>query len=553
MRSGSSEASEAPYNARVTRVVVSILLALLLSCARETPQPPPAPPAPATAAAEPVDGGRLVRRLETDVRTLNYLLQTTDDERQVLDLVYDPLIALDATLSPIPATAASWEILDEGRTYLFRLDPRATFSDGKPVRAADVVFTLNTILDADSVQFESYFEDLDRERTKAVDETTVRVTFREARAGRLLSFNIGVMPEHVYGEVDFAKSTKVVGNGPYVVARRNRDKSILLERRDDYWREKPSIASVLFRPIKDDTVAWNAIRKGDLDVTRVNNDTWVRVKDDPAVTADIAFHDVYKLAWNGIAWNLSDPLLADARVRHALAMSFDRNAIIDALYHGQARPVTGPFTPDSWAASPEVAPIQFNPEAARALLGGAGWRDSDGDGVLDRDGKPLALKLLIAAGSRASRDHAQVFQESLRKVGVALEIVPLDEAAFYDMIFKRNYQAAYLAWVNDPDPDPFSLFHSSQIAPEGMNVGGYADEEADQLMERARTQLDRSRRADLYHQLHSLLARDQPYLFTVQVAEKWAVRRRVQEVKVAPGVGLFLWYPGQRAWHLKDE
>lgn len=551
MRSGSSGASKAPYNARVVRVVVSILLALALSCARETPQPPPPPP-PAPAAPEPVDGGRLVRRLETDVRSLNYLLQTTEDERQVLALIYDPLIEFDQTLSPIPATAASWEVLDDGRTYQFRLDPRATFSDGTPVRASDVVFTLNTILDADSVQFESYFEDLDREQTKAIDEKTVRVTFKEARAGRLLSFNIGVMPEHVYAEGDFAKTTKVVGNGPYVLARRGRDGTILLERRDDYWRDKPGISSVLFRPIKDDAVAWNAIRKGDVDVTRVNNDTWVRVKDDPAVTADIAFHDVYKLAWNGIAWNLSDPLLADARVRHALAMSFDRNAIIDALYHGQARPVTGPFTPDSWAANPEVAPIQFNPAAAKALLGGAGWRDSDADGVLDRDGEKLGLKLLIAAGSDASRDHAQVFQESLRKVGVALDIVPLDEAAFYDTVFKRNYQAAYLAWVNDPDPDPFSLFHSSQIAPDGMNVGGYADEEADQLIERARTQLDRQQRADLYHQLHALIARDQPYLFTVQVGEKWAVRKRVQNVQVAPGVGLFLWYPGQRGWHLRD-
>jgi len=551
MRSGSSGASKAPYNARVARVVVSILLALALSCARETPQPPPPPP-PAAAAPAPVDGGRVVRRLETDVRSLNYLLQTTEDERQVLALIYDPLVEFDQTLSPIPATAASWEILDEGRTYQFRLDPRATFSDGTPVRASDVVFTLNKILDADSVQFESYFEDLDREQTKAIDEKTVRVTFKEARAGRLLSFNIGVMPEHVYAEGDFAKATKVIGNGPYVLTRRGRDGTILLERRDDYWREKPGIASVLFRPIKDDAVAWNAIRKGDVDITRVNNDTWVRVKDDPTVTADIAFHDVYKLAWNGIAWNLSDPLLADARVRHALAMSFDRNAIIDALYHGQARPVTGPFTPDSWAANPEVSPVLFNPDAAKALLGGAGWRDSDGDGVLDRGGEKLGLKLLIAAGSDASRDHAQVFQESLRKVGVALDIVPLDEAAFYDMVFKRNYQAAYLAWVNDPDPDPFSLFHSSQIAPNGMNVGGYADEEADQLIERARTQLDRGRRADLYHQLHSLLARDQPYLFTVQVGEKWAVRKRVQNVQVAPGVGLFLWYPGQRAWHLRD-
>jgi peptide/nickel transport system substrate-binding protein len=540
---------QTPYNSRVFRVLVSIALVLLVSCSRETPQPPSAPTA---VKRERIDGGRLVRRLETDVRTLNYLLQTTEDERQVLALLYDPLIEVDQNLSPVPGIAAKWEVLDGGKAYVFHLDPRATFSDGQPVRAGDVVFTLTKILDADSLQFESYFADLDREQTKALDERTVRIAFKEARAGRLLSFNIGVMPEHVYGKEDFAKTTKVVGSGPYVLKQRLRDRSILLERRADYWRGAPSIASILFRPIKDDAVAWNAIRKGDVDVTRVNNDTWARVKNDPAVTNAVAFHDVYKLAWSGIAWNLSDPLLADIRVRRALAMAFDVRTVIDELYHGQARPVTGPFTPDSWASNPEIPAIEFNPSAATALLGSAGWRDTDSDGVLDREGKPFELALLIAAGSDASREHAQVFQESLKRIGVALEITPLDEAAFYDLVFKRNFQAAYLSWVNDPDPDPFGLFHSSQIAPDGMNVGGYSSSEADAIIDEARTELDHARRAYLYHQLHELLARDQPYLWTVQVGEKWAVRQRVRNVHVGRGVGLFLWYPDSRAWFLRD-
>src|SRR5215213_2395450 len=175
------------------RILAALLLALSLACTRETPQPPP-PPAPTNVPAVPHEGGRLQLRLESAITTLNYLLHANEDERQVLSFIYDPLVAFDQNLNPIPATATRWEVLDGGRTYVFHLDERATWSDGKPVRASDVVFTLHKILDEDSMQYAAAFELLDREQTKVVDEHTVRVAFKEARAGQLLSFNVGILP-----------------------------------------------------------------------------------------------------------------------------------------------------------------------------------------------------------------------------------------------------------------------------------------------------------------------------------------------------------------------
>jgi peptide/nickel transport system substrate-binding protein len=532
------------------RIAAALFTVLLLACRRETPQPPTPPAQTTTTAAATSDGGRLVRRLEGDVKTLNYLLQQTEDERQVLSLLYDPLVELDQNLAPIPGVATRWDVLDDGKTYVLHLDPRANFSDGTPVRASDVVFTLNKIFEAQSAQFGPWFEGLDRTRTKAIDEHTVRVVFDAPHAGRIFSFNIGIMPEHVYAKENFARTTKVVGNGPYQLKRRGRDRSLLLERRENYWREQPAIASVLFRPIADNAVAWRSMQRGEIDVSRVDNDVWFRVKDEPAVKEKMAFHDVWQLGYNCIVWNLSDPLLSDVRVRRALAMAFDRQTVIDKLYHGQARAVTGPFTPDLRENNPEAIPIEFNPSAAGALLASAGWRDTNGDGVLDREGTKFALTLLLVAGSTISRDQAQVFQDALGRIGVQLEIKPLDEAAFYDQVLQRNFQSAFLAWVNEPDPDPSDLFHSKQLAPGGMNVTGYASEEADALMDKAARELDPAARIALYHQLHDILARDQPYLWMVQVAEKWAVSHRVQNVKTAKGYGLFHWYPGSRAWWL---
>ena len=530
------------------RIAVLLFLALSLACTRESAAPTPKKAAPADATR---DGGRLLLRLEGEPNTLNYVLHATEDERQVLSFLYDPLIAFDQNLELIPATAARWEVLDGGRTYVLHLDPRATFSDGKPVRAADVVFTLRKIVDEQSPQYGAAFEALDLDGTKAVDERTVRVAFKKPRAGQLLAFNIGVLPEHVYGTGDFKKNPAVVGNGAYVLKQRVRGRSILLERRDDYWRTKPRIASILFRPIADSAVAWRALQRGDIDLSRVDNDVWMRAKNDPDVSRKLVAFDIYRLGYNAIVWNVSDPILSDARVRRALAMSFDRQTVIDRLYHGQARAVTGPFTPDQTAHNPEVSDIGFNPTAAAGLLSSAGWTDSDGDGVLDREGRKFEITLLIPAGSETARDQAQVFQQALRGIGVTLNIRVTDEAAFYDLVLQKNYQAAYLAWVNEPDPDPYGNFHSSQID-EGMNVVGYRSEEADQLLEEARVELDPARRNDLYHQLHEVLARDQPYLWTVQVSEKWIMNRRVKNVQVAKGLGLYHWYPGPHAWWIRE-
>jgi peptide/nickel transport system substrate-binding protein len=530
------------------RLLLPLLLAaaLLGRCDRETPQPAPAQPKNTQQ-----DGGRVVRRLEGALSTLNYILQTQEEERQVLAYLYDPLIALNQNLAPIPGIATRWEVGDGGRSYTLHLDPRATFSDGTPVKASDVVFTLNKIVDEQSMQFAGWFEGLDRKETKAIDDRTVRVTFKEARAAQLLAFNISVVPEHIYGKGEMSKNTQVVGNGPYVLEKHDRGRSVLLRRRKDYWRQKPPIETVFFRVIADDKVAWNALMRGEIDISRVNNDAWSHEKDKPEVQKKMQFFDAWLLSYNCIIWNFDDPLFHDVRVRRALAMAFDRDAVIKSIYHGQARPMSGPFMPDQWAHNNEVVPIEYNPQVASALLSSAGWRDTDADGILDREGKPFAFTLLLPSESAATRDQALVFQNSLQQIGVKVEISPMESASFFERLMGRDFGAAFLAWVVEPDPDPYTQFHSSQIAPAGMNIGGYKSAEADQLIDEARRELDPARRAELYHQLHDVVARDQPYLFTMQIASKWAVNRRVQNVRVSKGLGLFLWYPGPYAWWLK--
>jgi len=136
---------------------------------------------------------------------------------------------------------------------------------------------------------------------------------------------------------------------------------------------------------------------------------------------------------------------------------------------------------------------------------------------------------------------------------VQLTITSLDPSAFIQRVLAGNYQCAYLSWDLDPDPDPFALFHSSQIPPHGQNFVFYSNPEADRLIEEGRHELDQSKRITIYRKFHTLLADDQPYTWTVQVSSKWAVNRRLRNVKESRGWGLFDWYPSAYDWWIPNN
>lgn len=502
----------------------------------------------------PQDGGTLIRRLALDITTLNPVILGSRYDRYVANYLFTPIVYLDRNLQPIPGLADSWDVSEDGLTYRFELNQKATFSDGRPVRASDVVFTLKKIADPNTqaVQAHDAFASMDVEKTRAVDDHTLEVVFRKRLAAQLLRFNdVLVVPEAVYSAGDFSKDFigKAVGSGPYTLVRRDVGKEVVLQRRKDYWAERPHIETVIFKVINDHGTAFNALKSGNLDETLVPSDTWMRERTNPQLTRTIDFQRFYTLNYNYIAWNNRDPILSDKRVRRAMSMCMPIETVIQELFQGTARAMSGPFTPDHWAYNPTVQVIRYDPAGAQALLAEAGWKDTNADGVLDKNGKPFDLDLIIMTGSATSKQIGQMAQSELKKVGVHVDIVMMDGAEAIQRLMAGNYQAAYLSWDLDADPDPYGIFHSTQTpAGGGQNFVFYANAEADRIMDEARVELDASKRKDMYWRLHEILAEDQPYTWIVQNSAKWGLNRRVHGVAASRGFGFFQWYPGELGW-----
>jgi peptide/nickel transport system substrate-binding protein len=539
---------------RFRPLLATLLLLLCVACGgKETPQKAPTAAAAAIGDTTPQDGGTLNRRFDVDVVTLNPLISTNRYDRMVAQYLFTPIVNIDRNLQPIAGLAESWKIADDGLLYTFELNPKATFTDGTPVRASDVIFTLARIKDpaSEAVQIAGNFQFLDLARTRAVDDHTVEVAFTQPLAAQLLSFNdVLIIPEHVYGKGDFRKdfNSMAVGSGPYRLVRHVPGKEVVVERRADYWGERPHIQTVVIKMIGDHGVAFNALRRGDIDETMIASDTWVREQNNPELTKTIAFQRFYTNNYNFVAWSNRHPILGDKRVRRALAMCIPVEPIVNDLYHGTARAMSGPFTPDSWAFNPTVPVIRHDIEAAKQLLATAGWTDSNADGVVDRNGKKFQISIISIAGSATGAQVVQMIQSELKKAGVQVDIQSMDGASAIQRILSGNFDSAYLSWDLDPDPDQYIAFHSSQVPPRGQNFVFYSNPVTDRLIEQARREIDQSKRKELYWKIHEVLADDQPYTWIVQVSAKWGMNKRVHGAVPSRGMGYFLWYPGEFDW-----
>jgi peptide/nickel transport system substrate-binding protein len=307
------------------------------------------------------------------------------------------------------------------------------------------------------------------------------------------------------------------------------------------------VDTIRWRVLTDGETAMQALLAGELDFhDRLSIEDHFGQR-----TASEAFRERYYTGYyftpymSFTAWNLQRPQLQDPRVRRALALAFDFDAYVRDYYRGLAFQVTG----DQWYPTPwydrTLAPLPYDPPAAADLLADAGWYDRDGDGLVDQGGAPLELELSMQAGNEVTLAFAQLYQEALAEVGVAVEIAALEFPALRQRVVERDYDGVNLGLVLAFESDPEQLWHSRWAEGSSSNRAGLADPEVDALIEAIGVELDDARRAELFHRLQAEVYARQPYLFRVSAPHRFALARRVRNVELFaldPGYSIRRWY-----------
>ncbi|MBP2680289.1 MAG: extracellular solute-binding protein, family 5 [Candidatus Krumholzibacteriota bacterium] len=540
---------------RVVGAVACLVLLAVTSCGGRDKKPAQGSGAVGKE-THPTAGGVVYRHLESDCKTLNWVLYTTSYENNVLRLLYDRILDYDRNMEIVPVLARDYEVSKDHLRITVNLRDSLLWDDGKPLTAEDVKFTVDKILDPDvpAVNKEGWFSRLDR--VEISGPLTLEFVWKEPYAPCVHALTqLAPVPKHVYDRPDFTENPAnraPVGSGPFKFEEWRTGQMISLVRNPLYHGQKAYLDRVVFKIIPDGSVALSALKTGELDEMRITQIQWETQTGGPDFAARFEKWHYPVPQYNYLAWNCRSVWFHDGRVRRAMTMLFDRETVNRELYSGYADTVTGPFYKRSWAYDASVEPIPFDPAGAMKLLDEAGWKDANNDGVREKDSAKFEFDFFIVSGSETGRRFSELFQEQCRRAGIVVNLRQIEGATFFDKMFKGEYDGTALAWRLENDPDVYDTFHSSQVPPIGLNHTFYSNARVDSLLEAGRVEFDREKRAEIYHRVHRLIAEDQPYTFINSVPEKRPFSKRIGGIVISPN-GPFDFYPGAAYWYIKAD
>jgi peptide/nickel transport system substrate-binding protein len=471
------------------------------------------------------EGDWLVWAFPVEPKTLN-LISTDVDTYSVwmaFETVFESLMAYDYDEIKLkPLLAKSYQISDDGLEITFTLRDDIHFSDSVPITADDVIFTYQTIINPkiDALNLASFYVDV--EKLERIDDKTVKFYMKRPYflALEITSlWNVGIYPKHIYDFKDPQEFNKRVsnpiGSGPYIFEKWDVGDKIVFRRNENYWGPKPKIKKVIYKFIVNDKARLQAIRSGNVDIMIPAPEQFAEL------IKDKNFKKNFRCLayWNPgspffyLGWNEDTLFFADRRVRLAMTEMLDRRTIIQHLLKGSGEEITGPFYILGKENDPNIQPWPYDPNNAAKLLDEAGWKDTDGDGIRDKNGVPFRFKFSYAADNGLYQNISNVLKDSAAKVGIDIIPDPMEWSILITRLADRKFESMIMGWGGAIIDDYYQVFHSSQIDNRGSNYVGFKNAEADKLLEEIRQTLDEEKRIELSRKVHSLLHYEQPYTF----------------------------------------
>ncbi len=522
--------------AEVTRTAAVALALMAAGCGGER--------AAAPSAVDPADvpeaeryGGTVVVGGLGEIQTMNAFVSSDYMTDQVQAYVlFMTLLRYDERLDPAPYLARGWEVSPDGNEVVFELRTDVRWHDGTPTTAYDVAFTFDRVKDPD-VPYPSRSSFDHWETAEVLGPHRIRFTLRP-HADFLNGWTaLPIMPRHILKDVPPAElathpfgTSEPIGNGPFRFVEHRPGDRWTFEANPDFPEElggRPYLDRLVYRVIPNETTLFAELRSGGVHMyVRVAPELVEQVIEDPELRL-VAFPFPN---YSFIAWNSRRPFFEHAAVRRALTMAIDREEIVEAVRHGLATPAAGPVGPWHWAYDSARRPLPHLPDSAAVLLERAGWVDSDGDDVREKDGVRFSFELATNE-SRERRSIAELVQRYLANVGVeARPRVREHQSLVADVTSpERRFDAFLLSWQQGFVLDERDQWACDRIG-RPLQFTSYCNPVLDAVMDSIPRSTDRTDQGRLLRRYNELLANDQPFTFLYVERRADALRRSLQGV-----------------------
>ena len=479
----------------------------------------------------------------------NPLYSESAYDSYISSTIFESMLQLNKDGSYAPALAEKYEVSDDKLKYTFHLKPGLKFSDGTPLTAEDVAFTITVLYDksydgpadvtlAHLKGGQEYKEGKASsiEGIRVVDPQTIEFTTTEVNALTLgILGGSGILSKAYYGKgykqgnlsymVDL--NQKPMGAGPYKLEKYTPGQEVRLTANDNYYLGKPKIPNLIYKVTSDDTNI-QTLQTGETDM-----ETQVTVnKDNVELLKSLGFLDLNLFPTNGygfIAMNHKNPLFQDKKVRQALAYGLNRKEIVDAVYQGYAEVINIPQSKVSWAYTDDVNKYPFDPEKAKKLLDEAGWKVG-ADGIREKDGKKFKISFAASTPNPVNDAIIPVAKENYKALGIEFVPEQMDFNAVLDKMKKGDFDMLFLAWSLTEDPDASTVFATGGP----QNDIGYSNPKVDDLLSKGLKEIEPEKRKPIYVELYKELNDDLPYIFLYQRRDMFPVNARIQGFDMSP-------------------
>ena len=444
--------------------------------------------------------------LDVDAGTMDPRLARDTSAARMQELVFSGLVSLDSNLIPQPDLATSWEFTSP-TTLVFELREGVTFHDGSAFTADDVVYTFTTLVQEGfgAPRRALYTPIAD---VVAIDDLTVEFTLSQPYAPILQYLDMGIVPSDVAEAQGDGFGDAPVGTGPFSLASWERGATIRLAAFDNYHFGRPNVDEVVISVIPDNNVRLIALESGDLDLIH----SPVPPQDLARLQADenLVVETTTALGYTYLNLNVRNPKLEDVRVRQALAYLTDVDTISEVIFYGMDAPGESFLLPGTYHYTDDVATYPYDPERAAELLDEAGWVDSDGDGIRDRDGESLSFELTTNVDPNRQQ-ILEFLQGEWAQAGIDVSVRVYEWPSFIGDVIAGNYDIGLIGWLLLTDPDRATYLQF--LTGGGSNYGGYTNPRVDELLEAGRAETDPEARRAVYRELAQIVTDEAPYIF----------------------------------------
>lgn len=423
----------------------------------------------------------------------------------------ETLVGVDYEGKIIPNLAKSWEVSSDGKNWTFILREGVRFHDGTPFTAG----VMKASLERSLAQSESVFGKIPISAIEAPDNLTLAIRLDSSFPALPAYLSKAESAALAPGSYDAdGNVVKPVGTGPFIFESWKPEEEVVVVKNPDYWEQAASVDKVVYRIIPEALTRKMLLDSKEIRIAMILSP---EIAEGYTEKADYSVLQQPIARVRMIGFNTEKEPFNDKRVRQAVNYAIDREAIVTYVLHGYGTTAAGLFPPSFYWANQEITPYTYDTEKAKALLEEAGWTDTDGDGVLDKDGKALKITFVTYPERAELPSIAEVIEQQLKKVGFETELKVLNVDAANSLRNKGEFDIFLagrgLLFVPDPDEIMMTDYHSNGTSIDGWGAYRWHSDRVDELIEQARVTSDLAARKELYDEVQAIVVEEAPVAY----------------------------------------